>query len=45
MEKNFSKNMKKGFSRENFFDINKLPTSEGILFFGISMNRIGNIQN
>lgn len=28
-----------------FFDINKLPSEEGILFFGISMNRIGNVQS
>ncbi|HEY1407159.1 MAG TPA: hypothetical protein VF857_11165 [Spirochaetota bacterium] len=28
-----------------FFDLNKLPTEEGILFFGISMNRIGNAQS
>ncbi|MBM3204777.1 hypothetical protein FJZ48_02235, partial [Candidatus Uhrbacteria bacterium] len=28
-----------------FFDINKLPKEEGILFLGISMNRIGNSQS
>ncbi len=28
-----------------FFDINKLPTSPGVLFFGISMSRIGNAQS
>ncbi len=28
-----------------FFDINKLPTEEGILVFPISMSRISNIQN
>lgn len=28
-----------------FFDINTLPVDEGILFFGISMNRIGNTQS
>jgi len=37
--------MKKEFSENKFFDINKLPTTEGILFFGISMNRIGNAQS
>jgi len=28
-----------------FFDINKFPTTEGIILMGISMNRIGNIQS
>ncbi len=28
-----------------FFDINQLPQEEGLLLFGISMNRIGNIQS
>ena len=28
-----------------FFDITRLPNEEGILFWGISMNRIGNIQS
>lgn len=28
-----------------FFDINQLPPEEGVLFFGISMNRIGNRQS
>ncbi|MBP9760363.1 MAG: hypothetical protein KBD24_03270 [Candidatus Pacebacteria bacterium] len=28
-----------------FFDINKLPVSEGIILFGISMSRIGNAQS
>jgi hypothetical protein len=28
-----------------FFDINQLPQEEGLLVFGISMNRIGNIQS
>lgn len=28
-----------------FFDINKLPTTEGIFFLGISMSRIGNEQS
>lgn len=37
--------MKKEFSGDKFFDINKLPTSEGILLFGISMSRIGNAQS
>lgn len=30
---------------EKFFDINKIPQQEGILLFGISMNRIGNTQS
>ena len=29
----------------NFFDINKLPQEEGLLLWGISMNRIGNSQS
>lgn len=28
-----------------FYDVNKLPEEEGILFWGISMNRIGNAQS
>jgi len=28
-----------------FYDINKLPTTEGIFFLGISMSRIGNAQS
>ncbi len=28
-----------------FYDINKFPSSEGMLFFGISMSRIGNAQS
>lgn len=28
-----------------FFDINHFPSDEGILLFGISMNRIGNLQS
>lgn len=30
---------------EKFFDINRFPQLEGILLFGISMNRIGNVQS
>jgi len=37
--------MKNKFSENKFFDINKLPTTEGILLFGISMSRIGNAQS
>ncbi len=36
---------KKEFPRNKFFDINKLPTTEGIFFLGISMSRIGNEQS
>lgn len=32
-------------SENEFFDINQLPKEEGILFWGISMNRIGNAQS
>lgn len=36
----------KTFKHKNkFFDINKLPTTEGIFFLGISMSRIGNTQS
>jgi hypothetical protein len=31
--------------KEQFYDINQLPTEEGIFFMGISMNRIGNTQS
>lgn len=31
--------------KNEFFDLNKFPQEEGILFFGISMNRIGNTQS
>jgi hypothetical protein len=31
--------------KNQFFDINKLPTAEGIFFLGISMSRIGNAQS
>jgi hypothetical protein len=31
--------------KNTFFDINKLPTTEGIFFLGISMSRIGNEQS
>lgn len=31
--------------KNQFFDINKLPSEEGILVFPISMSRIGNVQN
>lgn len=34
-----------GEKKQQFFDINKLPTSEGIFFLGISMSRIGNKQS
>ncbi|QQS20808.1 MAG: hypothetical protein IPL87_04645 [Candidatus Moraniibacteriota bacterium] len=37
--------MKKEFSGDKFFDINKVPTSEGILLFGIRISRIGNAQS
>lgn len=37
--------MKKKLPRNKFFDINKLPTTEGIFFLGISMTRIGNEQS
>ena len=37
--------MKKEFSNNKFYDINKLPTTEGIFFLGISMSRIGNEQS
>ena len=37
--------MKKKFTKNKFFDINKLPTTEGIFFLGISMSRIGNEQS
>ncbi len=30
---------------DQFFDINHLPKEEGILFLGISMNKIGNSQS
>ncbi len=32
-------------SKDAFFDISRLPQEEGILFWGISMNRIGNAQS
>lgn len=32
-------------STNQFFDINQLPKEEGLLIFGISMNRIGNAQS
>jgi len=31
--------------QQEFFDINRFPKQEGILVFGISMNKIGNIQS
>lgn len=31
--------------KNKFFDINSLPQEEGIIFWGISMNRIGNEQS
>jgi hypothetical protein len=31
--------------KNKFFDFNKLPTTEGIFFLGISMSRIGNEQS
>lgn len=37
--------MTKEFLKNRFFDINKLPTTEGIFFLGISMSRIGNEQS
>lgn len=37
--------MKKELPEKKFFDINKLPTSEGIIMFGVSMSRIGNAQS
>lgn len=37
--------MKKSDHRDKFYDINKLPTTEGIFFLGISMSRIGNTQS
>ncbi len=37
--------MKKEFPKNKFYDINKFPTTEGILLLGISMNRIGNTQS
>ena len=37
--------MKKEFPKNKFYDINKLPTTEGIFFLGISMSRIGNEQS
>jgi hypothetical protein len=30
---------------DKLFDINKLPTTEGVILLGISMNRIGNAQS
>lgn len=35
----------KEIPRNKFFDIHKLPTTEGIFFLGISMSRIGNAQS
>lgn len=32
-------------AKNEFFDISRLPNEEGILFWGISMNRIGNAQS
>lgn len=32
-------------TKNEFFDITRLPNEEGILFWGISMNRIGNAQS
>lgn len=37
--------MKETGSKHLFFDINKLPISEGVILFGISMSRIGNTQS
>lgn len=37
--------MKSELKPNEFFDINKLPTTEGIFFLGISMSRIGNEQS
>lgn len=37
--------MEKEFSKNKFYDINKLPVTEGIIFLGISMSRIGNEQS
>lgn len=36
---------KKQLKENNFFDINKFPSKEGLLVFGISMSRISNIQS
>lgn len=32
-------------TKNQFFDINKLPTEKGLLLFGLSMNRLKNRQN
>ncbi len=40
-----SKTTSQEVPRNKFFDINKLPTTEGIFFLGISMSRIGNTQS
>ncbi len=37
--------MKKADLTNKFFDINKFPSSEGLLIFPISMSRISNSQN
>jgi hypothetical protein len=35
---------KKQIQKNEFFDINKFPTKEGMLIFGISMSQVSNIQ-
>jgi len=37
--------MKNEGLKNKFYDINKLPTTQGVLCFGISMSRIGNEQS
>lgn len=37
--------MEKKIKRNRFFDINKFPSKEGMLLFGISMSQISNIQS
>ncbi len=41
----FKELMKTGVRTNEFFDINKLPTTEGVILFGISMSRIDNAQS
>jgi hypothetical protein len=36
---------KRQVQKNEFFDINKFPTEEGMLIFGISMSQVSNIQN
>ncbi|MBI2629424.1 hypothetical protein HYW74_05050 [Candidatus Pacearchaeota archaeon] len=31
--------------KNQFYDVNKMPQQEGLIIFGISMNRIGNVQS